>query len=524
MENTPFTVTSLLQIPLFRGAEVIGGKNGLSNEILYVDNMEMPDLTGWLRPNELILTTGYSFRHEPSMLGRLLDEMHRVGGSAVGIKTKRFLHEVPSEAVQKSNLYNIPLFDIPLDIPFMDMTHSIMDHILQRQAYMLREVQEVNQQFTNMVLNRHFAELVVLIGKLLVCEVAVLNRDGDMESSTSSFHPKNTVETREVRVGNRIWGSLAITRELADSEHFERMCLEHAVMVLGIEFTIRQSQQLHRTREQELFLVELLSGTRQQENLLHYRAQQLGMPSGKYLYVIAIEAFGSMEITSEEATRLYTSLTDTINQHGNHARQAVAINGCLLILCTTNSEEQSSLQRVIESYVKELNQQAEELVADVTLKCGVGATRERWVDLHASCVEAQKALALGGQSLPKRTVVHFHDIWVEHFLLDVSDHPVLAQLYQELIEPLARYDLEAGTNLLSTLESFLRMGNTKQVAEEMFIHRNSVLYRLERVTEILQTNIHDAETRFRLDLAIRYGKARQMKQTHFLQEKEEDYK
>lgn len=99
----------------------------------------------------------------------LLDEMHRVGGAAVGIKTKRFIQEMPQEALDKSNQYGIPLFDIPLEITFIDMTHTVIDQILNRHAFLLREVRQVNQQFTNLVLNRRTTELVVLIGHLLGC-------------------------------------------------------------------------------------------------------------------------------------------------------------------------------------------------------------------------------------------------------------------------------------------------------------------------------------------------------------------
>jgi purine catabolism regulator len=67
--------------------------------------MEIPDLTGWLRSNELLLTTGYSFRHDPAVLCRPLDEMHWVGGSAVDIQMRCYLQEVQLIAIQKSTIY-----------------------------------------------------------------------------------------------------------------------------------------------------------------------------------------------------------------------------------------------------------------------------------------------------------------------------------------------------------------------------------------------------------------------------------
>ncbi|HEY2494160.1 MAG TPA: PucR family transcriptional regulator ligand-binding domain-containing protein [Paenibacillus sp.] len=507
MNNEPLTVNRLLQMPLFQGAKVIGGAEGLSNEIYYVDSMEMPDLTGWLRPNELILTTGYSIRLDPSMLGRLLDEMHRVGGAAIGIKSKRFLQEVPQEVISKSNLYGIPLFDIPLDITFMDMTQVIMDYILNRQAYMLQEVQELNQQFINLILNRRMNELVVLIGQLLQCEVAVLNVDREIESCSIAFQITDVVEERSVRVGSRMLGYVAITRPLAEQDRFEQMCLNHVVTVLAIEFKMRQSQQLHREREQELFLVELLSGSDRQEELLRYRAKQLGIFYSKFQYVIVIKVSHN-EQTSNEQTRLLNDwLLRTIHKHKPFGRKAVEVNERILVLCASQHHDIESQKAETEQWLQDLLQEAAERTEGMTLLCGIGGIREQLTELSYSYQEAQKAIFIGVQSLPQQTIIHIQDILVENLLLEIGEHPLMEVLCEELITPLYRYDMANRTELLSTLEVFLRAGgNTKKVSEQLFIHRNSVLYRLERIGEIMHKDLNEAEVRFRLDLAIRYWK------------------
>ncbi|ULL15268.1 PucR family transcriptional regulator [Paenibacillus sp. H1-7] len=504
MENAPFTVKSLLELPLFRNAKLFGGHEGLGNEIYYIDSMEMPDLTGWLRPNELILTTGYSFRHEPKMLGRLLDEMHKVGGSAVGIKSRRFFHEIPQEAIEKSNKYHIPLFDIPLEVPFMDMTRTILDQILQRQAYMLRELQEVNQQFTNLVLNRRTSELVVMIGQLLKCEVAVMNHELEMEGCTAHFHRADIAEQRSVRVGNRVFGYLAITRKLGEQDRYEQMCMEHAVTVMAVEFTIRQSQQLQREREQEAFLVELLSGTDHQEDFMRYRATRLGIPIGTSQYAMVIKGACQAADAEMKVSRQYQGLLREINQQGGFARRAIEMNGRILILCAAANKERDSQLEQSKRFAHELIRKAGESDPDVTLSCGIGGIRERFAELSGSYREALKALAIGEHSW-SAAVTHYDDVMVEQLLLDVPGHPVLMGLAERLVVPLETYDKEYGTQLLQTLEVYLRTGgNTKRVAEELFIHRNSVLYRLERIREILQIDFNAPETRFRLDLAIRY--------------------
>ncbi|QRG68749.1 PucR family transcriptional regulator [Brevibacillus choshinensis] len=506
MENKPFTVERLLQLPLFNGVQVMAGKSGVSKEIYYVDNMETPTLTGFLRPNELILTTGYSFRHEPAMLCRLLDEMHRVGGAAVGIKTKRFIQEVPQEALDKSNQYGIPLFDIPLEITFIDMTHTVIDQILNRQAFLLREVREVNQQFTNLVLNRRTTELVVLIGHLLGCEAAVLNENKEVESCTTRFGGTDFVDKRPVQVGSKVMGYLAISRQLGEQEHFEEMCLDHAITVLAIEFTIRQSQQLQREREQESFLVELFSGSSHQEDLLRYRAQQLGIPLGRFFYVMVLQIRSANE---KQGRDLYNQLVQKVNKPGVYTRKGVIINDSLIVLCSTVHDSAEKQRSEAEQVMSELAGACEELPAHPQLFAAIGGIREQLSDVPLSRQEAHKAMAICLHTQPKQKIVHFHEVLVEDLLLDAAGHPVLNALTSMLIEPIVVYDKEYGTELLATLSAFLRTGgNTKRVAEELFIHRNSVLYRLDRVSEIIQNDLNDPEVRFRLDVAMRVWKTK----------------
>ncbi|MGG1662001.1 PucR family transcriptional regulator [Brevibacillus sp. NRS-1366] len=511
MQITPFTVERLLQLPVFHGAKVMAGDEGISKEIYYISSMEMPDLTGFLRPSELIITTGYSFRDEPALLCRLLDEMHQVGSSAIGIKTRRFIQEVPPEALYKSNLYGIPLFDIPLENSFIDMTHAVIDQILNRQAFMLREVREVNQQFTNLVLNRRTTELVVLIGHLLSCEAAVLKENGEVESSTSHFGKAVIREKRAIQVGSRIMGYLAITRELREQDRFEQMCLDHAVTVLAIEFTIRQSQQLQREREQESFLVELFSGSSHQEDLLRYRAKQLGLSLRPFHYVMVVRVTNMTEVDKlppdEQLAHLYNQLLQKVNKPGANNRKGVVINDSLIVLCSSIHGEVEKQREDAEALAKELLPLGEGFPSDLQLTVGIGGVRQLLAEVPASSLEAHKAISIGQHTLPKQRIVHFYEVLVEDLLLDAAGHPVLKMLTSMLIEPIVAYDKEYGTELVATLGAFLKSGgNTKRVAEELFIHRNSVLYRLERIGEILQTDVNDPEVRFRLDVAMRVWK------------------
>ena len=77
------------------------------------------------------------------------------------------------------------------------------------------------------------------------------------------------------------------------------------------------------------------------------------------------------------------------------------------------------------------------------------------------------------------------------------------------IQALEKSDMEKGTHLLQTLSVFLEKGeNIGDTAKALFLHRNSVIYRLNRIREISGADLTDPGTRFilRLGLAVREEK------------------
>jgi purine catabolism regulator len=89
-------------------------------------------------------------------------------------------------------------------------------------------------------------------------------------------------------------------------------------------------------------------------------------------------------------------------------------------------------------------------------------------------------------------------------LLDaLRDDPVKVEYYRALLEPLSRYDREHHGDLVKSLESYLRHGgNSTRAAEALFLHRNSLRYRLARIRALTGLDVDDADERLALQVAL----------------------
>jgi DNA-binding PucR family transcriptional regulator len=87
----------------------------------------------------------------------------------------------------------------------------------------------------------------------------------------------------------------------------------------------------------------------------------------------------------------------------------------------------------------------------------------------------------------------------------MSEDPAeLERFYEETVAPLAKYDEQYDTELVATIEAYLENdGNVTPTAEQMFTHRHTIRYRLERVKELCGHDISSTEGREKLGLGLK---------------------
>lgn len=110
-----------------------------------------------------------------------------------------------------------------------------------------------------------------------------------------------------------------------------------------------------------------------------------------------------------------------------------------------------------------------------------------------------------------------HDLMLEHAgmerLLQVTMTYILEQATRRLpgtmichegLLELKKHDEENQTQYMETLRVYLEQHlSATQAARELFIHRSTFLYRLDRIREILQSDLDDPEEIFYLELSFR---------------------
>lgn len=154
---------------------------------------------------------------------------------------------------------------------------------------------------------------------------------------------------------------------------------------------------------------------------------------------------------------------------------------------------------------------------DVYLSIGIGNTCQHISDYRRGFAESNEALQMG-QNLhePKNTetkrqpiVTHFNDLGVYRYLYKIAHMDDLRDVYQDQIAHIDTYDRRKNTDLLNTLETYLECaGNLTKTSERLFVHRNTLIQRLERLQSLCEIDLQERSNWLTLQVAIKVYKLR----------------
>jgi purine catabolism regulator len=172
-------VREVLGSSTLAGARVLAGAAGLDRVVQRLNVMEVPDILPWVKPHELLLTTGYPLRNAPQGLAGLVSDLDARGLAAVGIKLHRYIDALPPDMLARAEALGFPIIEVPDGVGFDDIINQVLTDILNRQAAVLARSEEVHRTLVAIVLGGGGLQEVTdeLVG-LLAGAVFVVTTEG----------------------------------------------------------------------------------------------------------------------------------------------------------------------------------------------------------------------------------------------------------------------------------------------------------------------------------------------------------
>lgn len=443
----------LLELPALSRARVLGGD--LARQVSWVHVVDLPEPAPWVRPGQLVLTTGYAWPRESGRLKAFAQALAEREPAGVALAVPQFFEHFPLEALEVLAGKGVAVLELPWEIPFAQVSEEVLRKLLARQLEVRERVHAVHQALMQAVLGRE--ELETLLERLS----ELLGRSVRYSHTPLGFYVP-------VPLGRERGGYLVLEGE---ADEGERQALENAALVAGLILAHQRALAEQEARLGYAFLDALLEG--RQEALTWERARAFGLDlNERYRLGVFVLPF-SLPLSEgdfQEREKVSQRVRDLLRRHGACALLSLSLNQVRFLLPERLDPLgfQRELQGAWPFYLSRPRRPGE---------------------LKGALDEVGRLFAF------KEPGVYLYETHlVPRFLL--GDEEAREEL-RAWLTGLRPRELEA-------LLSWVRGGfSHKRAARALGVHLNTLRYRLRRVEEKLSVSLQDPEDRFRLELAAR---------------------
>ncbi len=542
----------ILQVSLLEGAQVLAGHEGLSNSIVSVNVMEVPDIIDWVREGEFLLTTAYTFSDDPQALERLIPQLRDKGVCGLGVKTHRYISEVPEAALEIADRLGFPIIRIPQDVPYGELIKEIFNHIIGEQTRLLSRINDFNHTVREIMLRQGgMQEVAREIYRATGAPVAIRDDifrdayffcpDEDKERLIEEDYrllvaalpgrrdyPAGGDKVKEVLVGdkgvrrhripiyfdNMHYGSIFIWDTDGSLRPQDLFVIESTTTLIALDILNRTTLVERENVHQTTFLEQLLSGDPLEQAKAIDSADFYRFNPDRPSQVIALhlEHERILQMTpnnSRMIKNLNTSLLNLTNrlkrEYGEYFLATRKSDRAVFLLQYDKDCPQEGRQSLCKRFIQALLVCLEEKEALPYAFVGVGACVPGYLQLPTSLQQAEQSVRiLQSRGDSKETVLFYDDLG----LLRILGHPLLREdalaYADEILNSLEEHDSKQRGDLIETVRVYFETGgNLKKVSEVLFTHYNTVIYRINRIRDVYGIDLRDPETAFNFQLALK---------------------
>jgi sugar diacid utilization regulator len=340
--------------------------------------------------------------------------------------------------------------------------------------------------------------------RLLDASVALIDRSSAVlaVAGASSDQEKKLiaggeeVTAVELRVADSVVGELRYRSRAEPEPALVRM----VATLLGLELERARSPEWESEEVAGAFVGAVLAREVTDRGDIVARAAEMGADLERGAGVIIVRAAPRAAQTGEWRARVLTLTQRALRSLAAGALAASEDGETPQIAVIVPVEDDERLARAAVGLAREL----EDGLPGFHLTIGHSRLAGDPVDLYRAGNEARLAVNVG--EAEGRSLLAFEDTGAYRLLLPaISEDPrELERFYEETVAPLSAYDEQYETELVATVEAYLdNDGNVAATAKQLFTHRHTIRYRLERVKELCGHDVSATEGREKLGLGLK---------------------
>lgn len=513
------TIKELLQIKDLKGIKLVAGKNKINQNIKTVNIIENPDVFDWLKEDELLLSTGYIVKDSKILQEKLITELSTLKCAGICFKLKRYFDKIPKNMIDLANKLNFPILTIPFEYALSDIIEQINIYNYRNYQNNIVDKLDYYKMFLEASLNGDVSNILDLYANISKSSILIVSEKKEILNINDKIrinlkkHYNKILEkifsneipiqfeqmkkniTREITIDSKKFNINIISLKISNTKNgflvilnnqkekliSETLLIFHKFLSLNF---LNQTKKIKKNIDIKL-LNELYVGNYVNSKDLQQLLETNNIYINKPIYFTIIH--NNKEKNNISKQNILDQKLEKLKKEYNFIFINV-YNNYFLILNYKNENKKIELQNKLNNIFND--------------NYSIISSPEIFEieNLSSTILDCKKMIDISN----KNNILDFKNLIFDLYIYNKNDEEMNNWLINNTIINLIKYDNNYNSELLKTLSIYFECElNISQTSKKLFIHRNTLNYRLNKIREILGYDFKNPKYLYTLYLAIK---------------------
>lgn len=459
------------------------------------------DIAMWTKDDELWITSFYSIAEDVDRQIHIMKLLHEKKASGIVIcGLGYFFPEVSPRLICAADEIGMPLIVMPPEAAYEEVINALMSILLNSRKEELMQALQVQRALNTMVLrNRSLRNLLQFLESSLGKDIAFIDNENRL------LYPVDKKKAAAIKERVVLPQSLLHAVGSADDHlQYKDDCVYYALQSFGCYYGMLAVFHVERAQVEHVRL--MLSNAVASIMLVHTSKTSLicnkELAFRSFFHMLEckkpIDASALLEhaehidlnlynkhfiavITAAEHPERILNAVQRVTALDHRAHELALFDRRIVLLCDCDTQEDG--HRRIEALCRDI---IAALTGKETVTIGISRYCEILAEIGTAYRQALQAIEIGSRIFTDECCFFYERLGVYPLICDHYRLSCEGRRVKEQLGILGKYDKKHGSVYLKTLKDlFLIPGSLESIAAKMHIHKNTLLYRKNKIIELL---------------------------------------
>ncbi len=518
------TIREALKFGGLFGASVVAGETGIDKPIESISVLEVAEsgISRWALKNQLYITSFYAICDDASKQEVVIKTL--IGCGCCGLVlcyVGMWVEQIDESIVELCDEAGFPLIQARADVSYIEILEPIISLLNEESTQTVsgNDYSDILNDFLAIIVNEENADVIFqqmnqragrkisyydTYGKMIYSDRGATSVRAEEEYLGEHFNhilyacSRNGYTFEEVegekkllvliRSQKNLFGLFIMDCDEEELSDVERELI-HPLVVAGTLILRRRNHRVNlKEKAVEEYVADLLVWNFPSDAKAVERGTELGlMITDKTLVaVVNINSIQNMkQVKVQQEMQRYVKrvllgrIEELMKLYDPGGWLAFRSDTVILFLNSRNAKMR--IGDVCENILKIFSGKP-----NLSISIGISNEFEKETELPAGYQQAFQAAVLGREHYGENRIVFYDRVWFFAKLKQLGEEEGAKDICCKFLEPVTDYDRAHNTELVKTLRYLLENnGNTKNAADKLYVHKNTVLQRREKIVELL---------------------------------------